>query len=348
MIGRSREIELLKLAYVSGEHILFVGPPGTGKSLLVEEFAKSGGFTYFRYLLTKFTSPDELFGPVSLQGLKAGTFERVLTGRAADVEVLFLDEIFKASSAILNTLLTLMQERVFFNPSPVKTPLKMVVGASNEVPDGEESDTLQALWDRFLIRHLVEPIPEDLWEDLLDMKAPQVQINRQELEQAGKAAQEVLLTKPVKDLLIELRARIRQELGVIISDRRFVKSVKIIKAQAAIEGRGETDLQDATILPHVWVQDLNDLARVKDFIMSTIDPDAAEVERLRDSAREIVEGFEESTRDVDGAEKVQAAAQALAQLKDLRARLEKINSPSAKEVLAVVEKEQKRLMEAML
>ena len=348
MIGRDKEIRLLQVSYVAGEHVLLIGPPGTGKSMLVEEFARAGGFSYFRYLLTKFTSPDELFGPVSFAGLKNGSFERVLQGRAADSEVLFLDEVFKASSAILNSLLTLMQERVFFNPQPIKTPLRMVVGASNEVPQGEEAEALGALWDRFLIRHIVEPVSEDAWDILLDGGGRPISINRQDLDEAARARPFVDLPQDIKDLLKELRARLRTELGQVISDRRFVKSAGVVRAVAALDGRSEVEAQDLAILSNIWVQDLRDIKKVADFILSVIDPDAAEIERLRDAATEIVAAFQEATQDDDATTKIQAASQALAQLKDLKQRLQQFKSPSAKEVLQTVEAEQRKLMDILV
>ncbi|MGH7868327.1 MAG: AAA family ATPase, partial [Candidatus Dormibacteraceae bacterium] len=137
-------------AVLAGEHVLLLGPPGTAKSALVRAIAGAFGGTYFERLLTTFSTPEELFGPVSLKALEQDQFRRVVAGKLPEAEFAFIDEVFKASSAILNTLLTLANERVFHNDgAPMQVPLVSLFGASNELPDGRE---LEALLDRFLAR----------------------------------------------------------------------------------------------------------------------------------------------------------------------------------------------------
>ena len=149
---REKEVEGILVALLSRQHMLMIGPAGTAKSALSSELSKIiEGTTYFQWLLTKFSTPEEVFGPLSLKGLEQGVYERITTSKMPEANLVFLDEIFKANSAILNSLLTLINERLFYNNgSPVQVPLMSVIGASNEYPEEEEG--LDALFDRFLLR----------------------------------------------------------------------------------------------------------------------------------------------------------------------------------------------------
>jgi MoxR-like ATPase len=139
---------------LAGEHVLLLGPPGTAKSALVRAIAQAFGGTYFERLLTKFSTPEELFGPISLKALEQDRYQRVTAGKLPEAEFAFVDEVFKANSAILNSLLTAMNERLFHNDgAPTQMPLVALFGASNELPEGKE---LEALFDRFLLRFDVQ------------------------------------------------------------------------------------------------------------------------------------------------------------------------------------------------
>ena len=138
------------IAAIAGEHMVLIGPPGTAKSAVIRAFSKLIDAKYFEYLLTRFSEPNELFGPVDIQGFRQGSYRRVTTGMLPEAEIVFLDEAFKANSAILNSLLTLLNERRFNNGATVtRVPLISLFAASNEVPG---SDNLDAIFDRFLLR----------------------------------------------------------------------------------------------------------------------------------------------------------------------------------------------------
>jgi MoxR-like ATPase len=149
-LAKEEIIRLMLIAAIAGEHMVLIGPPGTAKSAVIRSFAKLVDAKYFEYLLTRFSEPNELFGPVDIQGFRQGTYRRVTTGMLPEAEIVFLDEAFKANSAILNSLLTLLNERRFNNgANVVRVPLISLFAASNEVPG---SDNLDAIFDRFLLR----------------------------------------------------------------------------------------------------------------------------------------------------------------------------------------------------
>ena len=159
LIERDEVIRASLVALLARQHLVVLGPPGTAKSALVTELAqrigpqKGAGLRSFAYLMTRFTTPEELFGPVSVSGLKRDEYVRITAGKLVEAELVFLDEIFKASSAILNALLKVANERVFHNGGQeMQVPLISLFGASNEIPQGNE---LEALWDRFLLRFRV-------------------------------------------------------------------------------------------------------------------------------------------------------------------------------------------------
>jgi MoxR-like ATPase len=160
MIERDDEIDLVLTALLAAEHVLLVGPPGCGKSLLLDSVLKWSGGSKFAVLLTKFSTLEELMGPVSLTALKADRYLRVTTGKLPEAEYAFVDECFEGSSAVLNTLLKILNERVYDAGDGVArpVPLKLCVAASNEWASPDTGKELAALSDRFLLRKAVSPI----------------------------------------------------------------------------------------------------------------------------------------------------------------------------------------------
>src|SRR3954454_8105660 len=155
-VGRSEVIDLIALAVVAGEHLFLFGPPGTAKSALIRAFATAVEGSYFEYLLTRFSEPNEVFGPIDLVKLREGTVATVTAGMLPEAEFAFLDELFNANSAILNNLLTVLNERLYRRGAEThKLSLVSLFAASNHLP---EDEALQALFDRFLVRCKVESL----------------------------------------------------------------------------------------------------------------------------------------------------------------------------------------------
>src|SRR5579871_3516077 len=165
LLGKDEVIRLLLVATIAGEHAVLIGPPGTAKSALIRTFARLMHARYFEYLLTRFTEPNEIFGPVDLAAFREGRYERRTEGMLPEAEIVFLDEVFKSNSAILNALLTLLNERRYMSGGQViHCPLLSAFGASNEVPSDE---TLTAIYDRFILRIRNENLDAYHFQDLL-------------------------------------------------------------------------------------------------------------------------------------------------------------------------------------
>ena len=248
---RASLVETLVLAAVAGEHVLVVGPPGTGKSEAVRRVAHELGGSYFEYLLGRFTEPNEVFGPIDLRRLREGVVEVETSGMLPEAEIAFLDEVFLGSTAILNTLLGILNERTFRRGATVThCPLRLCVGATNELPDDV---SLAAFADRFLIRVFVDPVPDPLLEDLLDAgwrpqgiaDAEPLGLESIDRMSAERQACDLTNIRP----LIGAGIRRMRAAGIDISDRRAVRAQNLIAAAAVLDGRNVATEADLWPLP---------------------------------------------------------------------------------------------------
>ncbi len=262
-LGKSEVIRLMLIAALAGEHMVLVGPPGTAKSALIRLFSKLIQAQYFEYLLTRFTEPNEIFGPIDIQKFREGSYERRMEGMLPHSEIVFLDEVFKANSAILNSLLSVLNERLYTVGGQVhRVPLISAFGASNEVPNDEN---LMAVFDRFLLRVRSENLDSYHFHDLLlkgiahetskltggyDRLQPVLTSRDLHQVHAGFAprmnfTEEFLAS--YKGLVFQIRSE-----GVSLSDRRAIKMLKLFAASALLDGRPTADASDFFVLRHTW------------------------------------------------------------------------------------------------
>jgi MoxR-like ATPase len=287
LLERQREVAGAMTALAAGEHLLLIGPRGTAKTLQCELMNSTlQGSTYFYWLLTRFSQPEELFGPVSYKGLRNDTFARVITGKLPEAHVAFLDEIFKANSAILNALLTLLNERRFHNGiGAVDCPLIMLMGASNELPEGEELD---ALWDRFMLRYWVSDVRDrenrvKLVSDDLTAQAPTLTLD--DLKRIRVEADAITFPDEMAELLVDVHDAAEKE-GHDISDRRLRKSVAILKAYAYVQQEAEVTSDHFEILTDCFWQKPDARADLAALIRKLANPIGAKAQQILDAAKE--------------------------------------------------------------
>jgi MoxR-like ATPase len=279
-VGRDEVIDLIALAVVAGEHLFLHGPPGTAKSALIRQFAQAVQGRYFEYLLTRFSEPNELFGPIDLVRLREGTVATVTTGMLPEAGFVFLDELFNANSAILNNLLTVLNERVYRRGAEMhRLPLLSLFSASNHLP---EDEALKALFDRFLLRCHVDNLKREAMPQLLtagwaleNPKPVETTIAAEDLRELGQQVYAVDLT-PVTERYTELIFRVR-DLGVALSDRRAVKVMKLVAASALLCGRMRAVPSDLWVLRYVWDREeqVGPLAALVDGMLKQQAPDEA-------------------------------------------------------------------------
>lgn len=276
------------LGVLAGHNVFLYGPPGTGKSMIARRLAAVfSSDSYFEHLMHRFCTPEEIFGPVSIGELKNDRYRRLTEGYLAEANVAFLDEIWKSSPAVLNTLLTLVNEKKFHNGSEVlQVPLKSLISASNEVPLHEAG--LDALYDRFLVRLVVNPIDsqESFRSLLTDPKAGEfsfpvsMKITDEMLHSWKLGIGEVSLSEETVEAMVKARAIIAEQVDLsdldagpadttfdlsasgdeesyghltYVSDRRWTQAAKLLKASAYFNGRNKTSSKDFLALKHcLW------------------------------------------------------------------------------------------------
>ncbi|MGI9424294.1 MAG: AAA family ATPase [Hyphomicrobiaceae bacterium] len=280
MTNRRLLTELVFLSLISQENLLLIGPPGTGKSAAARIAATSVGGRYFEYLIGRFTEPSEIFGPLDLVALQNGEVRPDVSGMLPEAELAFLDEIFLGSTAILNTLLGILNERRYRRGHvDLKCPLTCCVAASNHFPD---DPMLRAFADRFLMTAFVNPVGDHALESLLDSGwrygveegAETPLLTMQDIASLTDAAKHVDVT-PIRDAYAHVVRKLRSR-GIAFSDRRIVKGQTLIASTAAAAGRHQAGLAD--LWPIIYMaQDRAAQEEARDILQAELGPSESSV-----------------------------------------------------------------------
>ncbi|MEM6764686.1 MAG: AAA family ATPase [Bacteroidota bacterium] len=318
MYEREEVIKLALLSAVAGESIFLLGPPGVGKSLIARRLkhAFSDGRS-FEYLMSKFSTPDEIFGPVSIKKLKEeDKYERLTNKYLPGAHIVFLDEIWKSGPAIQNALLTILNEKIYRNgEQEMQVDIKGIITASNELPPTRES--FQPLWDRMLIRYQIGGIrnqqnflkmitdTQDLLEDQI---REEVKISTKELASWNEEIQAIHVPAEVLNTIQIIREKLTQvgqsenseQDPISVYDRRWKKLVRLLRTAAFLNGRQEVDLMDCFLSVHCLWSHPNQLERIKEVVSETVRKHgysiAMNLNSLRKEIHSLKEEVEEETR----------------------------------------------------
>ena len=287
VFGKEHVVSLALLSAVAGESIFLLGPPGVAKSMVARrlKLAFREG-TSFEYLMSRFSTPDELFGPVSISRLKDDDiYERVTEGYLPSAAVVFLDEIWKAGPAIQNTLLTVINEKLFRNGNrEMHLPLKLLVAASNELP--AKGEGLEALWDRFVIRIESRPIKKEsnFRAMLLEVKSEERRVRNSNAITAEEYAEwseninKIGVKEEVLDVISVIRKSLRavnvdeaaERRNIYVSDRRWKNIARLLRTSAFMQDREEVDCCDLLPIYHCLWQEPEERDAIRTIVIRAL------------------------------------------------------------------------------
>ncbi len=284
---KETEIALSLLAALAGESVILLGPPGVAKSMVARQLKTAfSGARSFEYLMSRFSTPDEIFGPVSIQKLKnSDTYERAVDGYLPTADVVFLDEIWKAGPAIQNTLLTVINEKLFRNGNrETHLPLKLLVAASNELP--AKGEGLEALWDRFVIRIESRPIRQEknFRAMLMEVKSEEGRvknpnaISAEEYQEWTDRISGVGVSDEVLDAIASIRKSLRavnvdegeERRNIYVSDRRWKNIVRLLRTSAFVHDRPEAAMCDLLPVYHCLWQEPEECDAVRNVVIRAL------------------------------------------------------------------------------
>ncbi|MER6913976.1 AAA family ATPase [Streptomyces sp. NPDC000594] len=292
---REDVVRTLVATMLAGQHALLLGPPGTAKSELARELtSRVEGANLWEILLSKFTAPTRMFGPIDVAALSRGEYRQVFEGRATTAHIAFIDEIFKCSTAALNETLGFLNERIYHpenGGAPIRCPLISAITASNELPSGEDS---VAIYDRLLVRLEVDYLTDPsnfaaLVRSAVEQPtaAGRTTVTLTELQHAVSAGVPgVGVPDMILDALCTLRAALRHR-EIIASDRRWRISVRLLQASALLDGRAEVAENDLALLTHVLWDSPAQRPAVEREVLQMVNPDAREALDIADAIEEL-------------------------------------------------------------
>jgi MoxR-like ATPase len=309
-IDMEQPIHGLLLATLAEQHLLFIGPPGGAKSQLIEDFSQYLGSKPFFRLMTRNTTPDEIFGPLDIQGMAGSAtqqsiYRRITKGKLPEAQFAVLDEIFKAGSPILNGLLRILMERKYENDGQeLSVPLIFCVGASNELP--AEEDGLQAILDRFLLRYHIRNFESGIAiEQMLQLKGKprphscKIQVADIKVAQAeiAKMARTTEAVESIKTLHGALTAA-----GIIGSNRRWSQLDTVMACESWLKGEKEISPESLEVAGHIFWTQVKDINKVQMAVAKSGNPLKAYCDdlliRLREAVKDLPrEGLAE-TKDI--------------------------------------------------
>lgn len=281
-VGKDEIVDLLGVCLAGGENLFLLGPPGTAKSAIVHELSRRLDGKSFDYLLTRFTEPNELFGPFDIRRLREGELVTNTEGMLPESSLVFLDELLNANSAILNSLLMALNERIFRRgKETLALPVLCFIGASNHLP---EEDALGALFDRFLLRAYCGNVPGEMLAEVLEAgwrldgrgERDHSSLHVEEVRKLQHSLHAVNLL-PARPPYLALIGQLRAA-GMAISDRRAVKLQRVVAASALLCGRAVADPSDFWVLRHIWDRE-EQREMLADLVNRVVESDAATDDR---------------------------------------------------------------------
>lgn len=335
MFERSNEIRAIARAILAEQHVVLLGVAGVAKSMLITEFVRRiDGASVFKKLIMRDSTPDEILGPISIKGLENDVCRRNTAGMLPECEFAFLDEIFKGNSVVLNSTLTIMNERQFDNDGKrIDCPLVTLLAASNELP---QEDELAALWDRFTVRLIVKRIADDnnflrfLKSKTNAPASVNVQGNMADLKKEIEACKSVIIPDEVLEALCKIRRELANE-KITPSDRRFSWMLRILQAEAYLSGRNIVELDDIVCLTDCIWDTEEARPKVFNILGSVSSPDYTRAVELWDGA---IEAYKAVPDDCEDPKTLMEATMKLKQAAKSLRELEKTTSSSkAKETI---------------